>query len=69
MVTDEQIEAAARALREARQCDPSMDFPCPYCSWGKDDSGWVKPEPGKPADYEVGCMYLAEIALNAALKR
>ncbi len=66
MPTDEQIESAAKALREARLCDPTMDFPCPFCSWEKDTSGLVKPTPGHPADYETGCMYLARVALEAA---
>lgn len=66
MATDKQIEAAAMALREARVCDPTMDFPCPFCFWGKDESGMIAPVPGQPADHETGCMYLAKIALDAA---
>lgn len=66
MPTEEQITAAARALRHARVCDPEMDFPCPFCLWGRDDSGLVAPSPGRPGDYETGCMYLAEVALVAA---
>lgn len=66
MASEAQIMAAARALRTARVCDEKLAFPCPFCNWPRDDSGMMQPTPGRPADYETGCVYLAEVALAAA---
>lgn len=59
------LEKVAMALRKERQCDPELSFPCAFCHWPPYDGHAANARPGEPADYEVGCMYLARAAIEA----